>query len=116
MSGDWQGLARREEETGRKVVSLGDILGQPSKTVGEGVTIRKQLMQTRGFPHGSVSGKGSACQCRKYRFDLGYGRSSGGGNGNPFQWSFFFFLMHIILFIGYTGSSLVHGLFSSCSK
>ena len=31
------------------------------------------------------SGKQSACQCRRCRFDAWVGKNPGGGNGNPFQ-------------------------------
>ena len=34
-----------------------------------------------------LSGKESACQSRRHRFDPGSGKSPGGGNGNPLQYS-----------------------------
>ena len=49
----------------------------------------KQMDETWGFP-GGVSGKESACQCRRPR-DVslipGLGRFSGGGNGNLLPYS-----------------------------
>ena len=43
-------------------------------------------MNILGFPGGD-SGKESACQCRRLRFDPGSERSPGEGNGNPLQYS-----------------------------
>ena len=95
-SEDWGG--GEEESTGRKVVALGDILGQPSKSVGVGVTVRKQLMQSRGFSHGLVRGKGSVYQCRKCGFDLWIWKIFWKRKWQPTP-VFFFIYIYIILFI-----------------
>ena len=39
-----------------------------------------------GLPKG-LSGKESACQCKRHGFNCGSGRSPGEGNGNPLQYS-----------------------------
>ena len=45
-----------------------------------------QAMTSYGLPW-LLSGKESACQYRRYRFNPWFGRSPGGGNGNPLQYS-----------------------------
>ena len=45
----------------------------------------EQSIQTGGFPW-CLSDKGSACQCRKLRFDSWFRKIPRGGNGNPLQY------------------------------
>ena len=45
------------------------------------------LLSVRYCPPQWLSGKESACQCRRCRFDLWVGKTPGEGNGNPLHYS-----------------------------